>query len=38
VQWEDLAMKTTILAYVIGLGGLAMIVVGSLHSDQGKGR
>ena len=33
-------MKTTILAYVIALFGLAMIVwgtLGSLLSDQGKG-
>jgi hypothetical protein len=28
VQWEEPAMKTTILAYVIALGGIAMIVVG----------
>jgi hypothetical protein len=27
-QWEDLAMKTTILAYVIALGGVAMIAFG----------
>jgi hypothetical protein len=27
-QWEDLAMKTTILAYVIALGGAAMIAFG----------
>jgi hypothetical protein len=27
-QWEELAMKTTILAYVIALGGVAMIVFG----------
>jgi hypothetical protein len=28
VQWEETAMKTTILAYVIALGGIAMIVFG----------
>jgi hypothetical protein len=27
-QWEDLAMKTTILAYAIALAGVAMIVLG----------
>jgi len=27
-QWEDLAMKTTILANVIALGGLALIALG----------
>jgi hypothetical protein len=27
-QWEELAMKTTILAYLIALGGVAMIVFG----------
>src|SRR5262249_153603 len=27
-EWEELAMKTTILAYVIALGGVAMIVFG----------
>jgi hypothetical protein len=27
-KWEDLAMKTTILANVIALGGLAMIALG----------
>jgi hypothetical protein len=27
-QWEELAMKTTILAYVIALGGVALIVLG----------
>src|SRR5262245_23861483 len=27
-QWEDLAMKTTILAYVIALGGVAIIALG----------
>src|SRR4029077_8897650 len=27
-QWEELAMKTAVLAYVIALGGVAMIVVG----------
>ena len=34
-------MKTTILVYVIALGGVAMIAfwaLGALHSDQGKGR
>jgi uncharacterized membrane protein YidH (DUF202 family) len=27
-KWEEIAMKTTILAYVIALGGVAMIVFG----------
>jgi hypothetical protein len=27
-QWEELAMKTTILAYLIALGGIALIVLG----------
>jgi hypothetical protein len=27
-EWEELTMKTTILAYVIALGGIAMIVFG----------
>jgi hypothetical protein len=27
-QWEELTMKTTILAYVIALGGVALIVLG----------
>jgi|SRR6516225_3539034 len=27
-KWDDLAMKTTMLAYVIALGGVAMIVFG----------
>jgi uncharacterized membrane protein YidH (DUF202 family) len=27
-QWEELAMRTTILAYVIALGGVAMIAFG----------
>jgi hypothetical protein len=34
-------MKTTILAYVIALGGVAIIAfwaLGALHPDQGKGR
>jgi len=29
MRWEELAMRTTILAYVIALGGVAMIVLGS---------
>src|SRR6516162_11828484 len=39
--WEEFVMKTTILVYVIALGGVAMIAfwaLGALHSDQGKGR
>jgi hypothetical protein len=28
MRWEELAMRTTILAYVIALGGVAMIVCG----------
>jgi hypothetical protein len=31
-------MKTAILAYVTAFGGVAMIVVGVLTFDQGKGR
>jgi hypothetical protein len=27
-KWQELAMKTTILAYVIAFGGVAMIVFG----------
>jgi hypothetical protein len=27
-EWEELAMKTTILAYVIALSGVAIIIVG----------
>ena len=40
-QREQLAMKTTILAYVIALGGLAMLIFGlwGLYNlDHGKGR
>ena len=28
MRWEELAMRTTILAYVIALGGVAMIAFG----------
>jgi hypothetical protein len=28
MRWEELAMRTTILAYVIALGGVAMIASG----------
>src|SRR5262249_28112471 len=40
MRWEELVMRTTILAYVIALGGVAMIAFGlwGLYIDQGKGR